>query len=158
MWEDRLDPSCLQPRTIVAGARMQLSDTNLYSVLMTLPYDFVSTRQIWHILRLDHRGHLVAAALETACESVAGDVRFIERRGTVGRDASLKSLLASARLRFIGLRGGVADTFGLYSGLCEHFQTTDPSSFHFFAIEARENRACLKMRSMPTALRLCCFF
>ena len=68
---------------------------------------------------------------------VAGDVRFIERRGTVGRDASLKSLLASARLRFIGLRGGVADTFSLYSGLCEHFQTTDPSSFHFFAIEVR---------------------
>ena len=121
----------------VAGVRMQLSDTNLYSVLMTLPYDFVSTRQIWHILRLYHRGHMVAAALEIACESVAGDVRFIERRGTVGRDASLKSLLASARLRFIGLRGGVADTFGLYSGLCEHFQTTDPSSFHFFTIEVR---------------------
>ena len=90
----------------VVGVRMQLSDTNLYSVLMTLPYDFVSTRQIWHILRLYHRGHMVAAALETACESVAGDVRFIERRGTVGRDASLKSLLASAQLRFIGLRGG----------------------------------------------------
>ena len=106
VWEDRLDPSCLQPRTIVAGARMQLSDTNLYSDLMTLPYDFVSTRQIWHILRLYHRGHMVAAALEIACESVAGDVRFIQRRGTVGRDASLKSLLASARLRFIGLRGG----------------------------------------------------
>ena len=47
----------------------------------------------------------MAAALETACESVAGDVHFIERRGTLGRDASLKSLLASARLRIIGLRG-----------------------------------------------------
>ena len=74
VWEDRLDSSCLQPRTIVAGARMQLSDTNLYSVLMTLPYDFVSTRQIWHILRLYHRGHMVAAALEIACESVAGEL------------------------------------------------------------------------------------
>ena len=136
---------------------MQLGDTNLYSVLMTLPYDFVSTRQIWHILRLYHRGHMVAAALEIACESV-GDVRFIEGRGIVGPDASLKSLLASSRLRFIGLRGGVADTFSLYSGLCEHFQTTDPSSFHFFAIEVRENSACWIVKSMPTAPRLRCLF
>ena len=43
----------------------------------------------------------MGAALETACESVAGDIRFIERRGTVGRDASLKALLASTRLRFM---------------------------------------------------------
>ena len=137
----------------VAGVRMQLSDTNLYSVLMTLPYDFVSTRQIWHILRLYHRGHMVAAALETACESVAGDVRFIERRGTVGRDASLKSLLASAQLRFIGLRGGA------HTAVCVSISTQPIlPRFIFFAIGVRENSACWTMKSMPTAPRLRCLF
>ena len=49
----------------------------------------------------------------------------------MGRTVSLPGIVASARLRFAGLRGNLADAVTIYQALCIHFKTTDPSSFHF---------------------------
>jgi hypothetical protein len=115
----------------IVGARFALKDECMYRRLMTLPYEIVHVRKVWHVLRVYHRAAMATAAVETICETVCSDLRYIERRNTVGRTLGTSALVAATRLRFAGFRGNLADASGIYSALCNHFETTDPAQFHF---------------------------
>ena len=118
-------------RGAVVGARFALNDARVYGRLLTLPYELVHIRKIWHVLRVYHRNSTASASTETICETACSEVRYIERRNIVGRTISLPGLVAAARLRFAGLRGNLADAVTIYQALCIHVKTTDPSGFHF---------------------------
>ena len=126
-------------RGTVVGARFALNDARVYGRLLTLPYELVHIRQIWHVLRVYHRTATASASTETICETACSEVRYIERRNIVGRTISLPGLVAAARLRFAGLRGNLADAVTIYQALCIHFKTTDPSGFHFLRRSGRSS-------------------
>ena len=127
----------------VVGARFALNDNNMQAVLMTLPYEVVQTRGVWHVLRVYHRTGLASSAMEMICESVGSELRYLERRNIVGRDVLLSNLVAGTRVRFAGFRGTLADYVGIFIALCHHFKTSSPQDFHFS--RRRRQRASIKL-------------
>ena len=91
-------------------------------------------------------------ASETICESVASEVRYIERGAGVGRKANFKSLLSGTRLRFIGYRGGVSDYPGIFRALFEHFNAKHPTDFHISSSVVDHVGACWRKTNMRTVL------
>ena len=81
--------------------------------------------------------------METVCESVASDLRFMERRNSVGRDISHQALVEGTMIRVAGFRGDLRDGVGVFLALSEHFKTEgDASKFHF---TRRKTRAAGRM-------------
>ena len=66
-------------------------------------------RQVCHVLRVALRGVVGTSALETICETVCADLRYIEWRNIVGHELSVTALVSGTRLRFAGFRGNLAD-------------------------------------------------
>ena len=120
-----------QGEGVVGDVEMHLSDTGLYSYLMALPYDVVHVRGFWSVLYAYHKLMMRSVRMETVCETVASEVRFIERRSSIGRDVSLGTITTAAQLRFAGLHGGLQDLAFLYDALCCRFKTKNPADFHF---------------------------
>ncbi len=117
---------------MILGARARMSDRNIYARMMTLPYEVIAARGVWHALRVWHRTWMRAVLMETTCESLASELRFIECRNSVGRGISTKTLVESTLVRAAGFRGDLTDGVGVYRALCEHFGSEGGSSkFHF---------------------------
>ena len=116
----------------IIGARAHLSDRQIYALCISMPYEIVTTHQIHQILRVWHRTYMKAIIMETVCETLASDLRFMERKNSVGRDISLVSLVQGTLLRAAGFRGDLTDGVGVFKALCRHFKTDgDASKFHF---------------------------
>ena len=98
---------------------------------MTLPYELVHTRQVWHIIKVSHRAFVQAAAMGIVNETVGSHLRFLERRSCIGARPSLESLVCATRLRYAGFRGNIFDAKAIFNGLAHHFGSPDPSAFHF---------------------------
>ena len=110
---------------------MCLSDIGVYSYLMSMPYEVVHSQGFWSVLYAYHKLMMRSIRMETVCETVASEVRFIERRNSIGRDVPLGAITAAAQLRFAGLRGGLQDLAFLHDALCRRFKSNNPADFHF---------------------------
>ena len=128
----------------IVSARMRLSDADLQALIITIPYEVVHIRQVWQIIKVNHRFFIQASAMEIVNESIGSDLRYLERRACVGARPSLQKLVCATRLRFSGLRGNIFDVGTVFNALCPHFGTDDPSEFHF----------CRKRQRLPTGGRM----
>ena len=116
----------------ITGARAHLSDRQIYALCMSMPYEIVHTHQVFHIMRVWHRTYMKAIIMETMCETLGSDLRFMERKNSVGRDLSVGSLVKGTLLRAAGFRGDLTDGVGIFKALCRHFKTDgDACQFHF---------------------------
>lgn len=91
----------------------------------------------WHALRLLHRTTMSLLCSEMMAEHVASVLRFLEKRHSVGRALSTRSLLDAAALRLHGVDGSVQTLPFLRSALREHFRGGEP---HFFVDPAHRKR------------------
>lgn len=122
---------------VVVAVDVGLADEDVYRQVMTLSLHSITTRGIWHIVRLYHRMFMRSMCVETMCESVASTLRYIERKNSVGRDTSLKTIVVAARLRCAGLRGDLSDAAFIWRALCHLFGTHDPERMHFMRRQPR---------------------
>ena len=116
---------------VVVAVDTGLADEDVYRQVMTMPLHTITTHGIWHIVRLYHRMFMRSMCVETMCESVASTLRYMERKNSVGRDTSLKTIVVAARLRCAGLRGDLSDAAFIWRALCHLFGTHDPERMHF---------------------------
>ena len=122
---------------VVTAVDVGLADEDVYRKVMAMPLHLITNRGIWHIVRLYHRMFMRSMCVETMCESVASMLRYFERKNSVGRDASLKTIVVGARLRCAGLRGDLSDAAFIWRALCHLFRTRDPERMHFMRRDAR---------------------
>ena len=71
--------------------------------------EVVAAEGIYHILLLWHTCQMKAVTMETLCEGWFSELRYLERRNSVGRSISLPNLIDSCKLRILGFQGSGGD-------------------------------------------------
>ncbi len=111
-------------------------DHQFHALLMGMKYEVVSTKRIWHILRLYHRVVIWSCDSEAIAEHVGSIVRYIEKKHATGRPLETANLVRAVRLRAVGVRGDMSDAVLIMRAMRLHFERRKHAA-HFFLTSRR---------------------
>ena len=125
---------------IIAKVDRHATETQVYKLLMTLEYHFVSRNSIWAILRLYHRVVMAAMTSEAMAETVCSMMACQLRR--VGRPTALSDIANAVRLRSYGVTGNGRDTRFIAHCMDSYFRLPagETGKWHFWKSEKYEKR------------------
>lgn len=118
---------------IVVDVVKSVCDKRLYNYIMSTPYEDISFKKIWHIVRVYHRCTLLAVPTESLAESV-GSILADAAARCVGRWRQVDRFVTSAVLRLAGLRGHGGEEGIMADALNVHFQGKEkgPQGWHVY--------------------------
>jgi len=101
-----------------------------YKHAMSTPLREIRSQRVWHILFSWHFYVHVSTASESLAESV-GSFLQVFRRQNVSSSLGTKRTVWATQLRAMGFRGLGGEDGMLSMALSFHFDSTDPSGWHF---------------------------